>query len=184
MCMKNNEMKYYFEEELIMFHSIDEFIEEWGQEAASTQKIMDALTDESLNQQVNAENRTLARMAWHVVTSLHEMLSQTGLQFEGASHESPVPGSAKEIAESYRTSSQNMLNSIKENWNDESLKEIDDMYGEQWPKSLTLAVINKHQIHHRGQMTVLMRLAGLKVPGVYGPSRDEWVQMGMEIPEV
>jgi len=36
-----------------------------------------------------------------------------------------------------------------------------------------------HQAHHRGQMTVLMRQAGLKVPGVYGPAREEWAAMGM-----
>jgi hypothetical protein len=29
-------------------------------------------------------------------------------------------------------------------------------------------------------MTVLMRQAGLKVPGVYGPSREEWSQFGMQ----
>jgi uncharacterized damage-inducible protein DinB len=167
-----------------MYHSIYEFIEEWHQEAESTQKILDALTDESLNQQVNADNRTLGRMAWHVVTSLDEMISRTGLMFEGAKHDSPVPVVAKEIADHYRTSSQNMLNAIREKWTVESLKEVDDMYGEKWPRGLTLAILNKHQIHHRGQMTVLMRFAGLQVPGVYGPSRDEWVQMGMEIPEV
>jgi uncharacterized damage-inducible protein DinB len=30
-----------------------------------------------------------------------------------------------------------------------------------------------HIIHHRGQLTVYLRLAGLKVPGMYGPSADE-----------
>jgi uncharacterized damage-inducible protein DinB len=29
------------------------------------------------------------------------------------------------------------------------------------------------QIHHRGQMTVYMRLAGGKVPSIYGPSADD-----------
>ena len=29
------------------------------------------------------------------------------------------------------------------------------------------------QIHHRGQMTVYIRLAGGKVPSVYGPSADD-----------
>ncbi|MBI2416475.1 MAG: hypothetical protein HYV28_00920 [Ignavibacteriales bacterium] len=28
-------------------------------------------------------------------------------------------------------------------------------------------------------MTVLMRQAGLKVPGAYGPSREEWAAYGM-----
>jgi hypothetical protein len=30
-----------------------------------------------------------------------------------------------------------------------------------------------HMIHHRGQLTVYLRLLGAKVPGVYGPSADE-----------
>jgi hypothetical protein len=29
----------------------------------------------------------------------------------------------------------------------------------------------------------LMRQAGLKVPGVYGPSREEWSQFGMPAQE-
>jgi len=40
--------------------------------------------------------------------------------------------------------------------------------------------LNLHQAHHRGQMTVLMRQAGMKVPGVYGPSKEEWSAFGME----
>jgi uncharacterized damage-inducible protein DinB len=30
-----------------------------------------------------------------------------------------------------------------------------------------------HMIHHRGQLTVYLRLIGAKVPGIYGPSADE-----------
>lgn len=30
-----------------------------------------------------------------------------------------------------------------------------------------------HMIHHRGQLTVYLRLAGALVPGTYGPSADE-----------
>ena len=33
-------------------------------------------------------------------------------------------------------------------------------------------------------MTILMRQAGLKVPGVMGPSREEWSQLGMKAPLV
>lgn len=167
-----------------MFYTIDEFINHWDREAISTQKVMDTLTDVSLNQQVAADHRTLGRLAWHVATSLHEMLSRTGLVFEGAEHDSSVPATAKEIADSYRITNQNMLTAIKGQWTDGSLKEMDDMYGDQWPKGLTLSVLNSHQIHHRGQMTVLMRQAGLKVPGVYGPSLEEWSEFGMETPKV
>jgi uncharacterized damage-inducible protein DinB len=34
------------------------------------------------------------------------------------------------------------------------------------------AVLN-HMIHHRGQLTVYLRLLNAKVPGTYGPSADE-----------
>ena len=30
-----------------------------------------------------------------------------------------------------------------------------------------------HWAHHRGQMTVYLRLMGAKVPAIYGPSADE-----------
>jgi uncharacterized damage-inducible protein DinB len=53
------------------------------------------------------------------------------------------------------------------------------MYGEQWTRGFVLQALVAHQTHHRGQMTVLMRQAGLPVPGMYGPSKEEWAAMGM-----
>lgn len=58
------------------------------------------------------------------------------------------------------------------------------MYKEKWTIGLTLSILISHQIHHRGQMTVLMRQAGLRVPGVFGPSREEWAEFRMEAPNV
>ncbi|MCK9906217.1 DinB family protein, partial [Frankia sp. Cpl3] len=107
-----------------------------------------------------------------------------GLQFSAASHGQPVPSSAKEIADSFRQSSASFVRAIREQWTDDTLEVSCDMYGEQWPNGLTLRILIQHLIHHRGQMTVLMRQAGLQVPGVYGPSRDEWGQLGMEAPTV
>jgi len=52
-----------------------------------------------------------------------------------------------------------------------------------WKKGKVLSVLVKHQTHHQGQLTVIMRLAGLKVPGVYGPAEEEWANMGMEAQE-
>lgn len=48
-----------------------------------------------------------------------------------------------------------------------------------WRRGSTLGRLLVHQTHHRGQMTVLMRQAGLTVPGVYGPAREEWAAFGM-----
>lgn len=167
-----------------MFKTIEEFLVNWGQESASTQKILDILTDESLRQEVSPDDRTLGRIAWHIVTTLDEMLSRTGLEFGGTPHDGPVPEKAAEIADAYRSSNNTMVAAIKEQWNDDTLNELKDMYGEQWTIGAVLGILTSHQTHHRGQMTVLMRQAGLRVPGVYGPSREEWAEFGGEAPIV
>ena len=73
---------------------------------------------------------------------------------------------------------------MKTNWNDETLEIEDTMYGENWQRGMTLTALLMHQAHHRGQMTVLMRQAGLKVPGVYGPAMEDWAAYGQPAPLV
>ena len=34
-------------------------------------------------------------------------------------------------------------------------------------------MVTNHVIHHRGQLTVYLRLCDVPVPGMYGPSADE-----------
>ncbi|MBC8079876.1 MAG: DinB family protein [Gorillibacterium sp.] len=167
-----------------MFHTIEDFLSDWNNEVQSTQRILDALTDDSLHQAVSLDDRTLGRIAWHLVGTLHEMLSRTALTFDAPAEDAPVPDSAVEIATAYRTINEAMVNAIRTQWTDASLSETHNMYGEDWPNHVTLNVLIKHQIHHRGQMTVLMRQTDLPVPGIYGPSREEWSTFGAEAPNI
>jgi len=48
-----------------------------------------------------------------------------------------------------------MVTAIREQWNDETLQEERDMYGERW-----------------------------SIGAIYGPSREEWSRYGMEAPAV
>lgn len=43
----------------------------------------------------------------------------------------------------------------------------------EWPRPEFLWLMIRDQIHHRGQLSVYLRLAGGKVPSIYGPSADE-----------
>ena len=56
------------------------------------------------------------------------------------------------------------------------------MYGEAWKRGYAFYVLVAHQAHHRGQMTVLMRQAELKVPDVYGPTKESWAAYGVLTP--
>ncbi len=41
------------------------------------------------------------------------------------------------------------------------------------PKDETISSTINHWVHHRGQLTVYMRLNNISVPSIYGPSADE-----------
>jgi uncharacterized damage-inducible protein DinB len=166
-----------------MYSKVTEFINEWKYESESTLKVFENLTNDSIDFKPNNNVRSPGRLAWHIVTTLGEMVRGTGLKFDVTPEDTPLPSVATEICDEYRRSSEGMLNAVKKEWSDESLLEEVSLYGEIWKKGKVLSVLVNHQTHHRGQLTVVMRLAGLKVPGVYGPAREEWAMMGMEAQE-
>lgn len=166
-----------------MFRRIEDFLAVWDYEAEATLKVLGALTDASLVQRFHPDVRTLGRLAWHITQSVPEMGARTGLQLAGPAENEPIPSSAAALAERYREAAESLAREVKSRWNDAELDVEDDMYGERWPRGRTLFAISGHQAHHRAQMTVLLRLAGLPVPGVYGPTREEWAQFGMPAQE-
>ncbi len=166
-----------------MYRNLNDFLNDWQYESSATLKIFDSLTDQSLSQTVYSGGRSLGRLAWHITQMVYDMISKSGLESEkiqGYEKDAPVPQSAKEIRDKYDFISAKLTEELKKKWTDKSLEEEINMYGRNWKKSALLISLIKHQAHHRGQMTVLMRQAGLKVPGVYGPSKEEWSAMNMQ----
>ncbi|HSD66115.1 MAG TPA: DinB family protein [Vicinamibacteria bacterium] len=166
-----------------MFRRVADFQKAWEHERSATLKILGALTDASLSRAVTSDDRTLGRLAWHVATTPGEMMERTGLKVGGPSHDAPPPATAAAIVAAYDEASKAVAAGVA-GWSDATLEVEDDMYGQRWRRGLTLQSLIVHQAHHRGQMTVLMRQAGLKVPGVYGPAREEWNAYGMQPPAV
>jgi uncharacterized damage-inducible protein DinB len=162
-----------------MFHSVNEFLMNWKYESDATLKIFDALTDASLGQKVTPEGRSLGRLAWHISLSPGEMLRHGGMAFEGPPDDAPLPTSVREIRETYLKARDTVTATLPKAWTDAMLEERIPMYGQEWPRGMVLSVLVIHQTHHRGQMTVLMRQAGLRVPGIYGPAREEWSAMNL-----
>ncbi len=164
-----------------MYYKIKDFLDDWKFEREATFKILNTLTDESLKQKVTPapQGRSLGQLGWHITTSIGEMMARTGIKIDAPEDNTDHRASADEIKKTYERVSEALSNELKEKWNDKTLETEDDMYGEKWKRSVTLRILIEHQIHHRGQMTVLMRQAGLKVPGVFGPSYEEWAAIGM-----
>lgn len=162
-----------------MYRKIEDFKRDWAYEVESTLKTLNNLADGSLGQKVTESGRSLGFLAWHIILTPGEMLEKVGLHIDSPPLDTPQPATAQEMAAVYEKAARSVSDEVEKNWSDDVLEQEDDMYGEKWKRGLTLLYLMFHQTHHRGQMTVLMRQAGLLVPGVYGPSREEWEAFGM-----
>jgi uncharacterized damage-inducible protein DinB len=165
-----------------VFSKLDDFITTYKEDSAATLKMLNALTDESLNQRIAEGHRSLGEIAWHIAMTVPEMMPRTGLAIEGFDHEAPPPATAAEIVSAYERGSQALLAAVREQWDDSTLQVEDEMYGMKWKRGVSLFNLITHEMHHRGQMTVLMRQAGLTVPGTMGPAKEDWANFGMEAP--
>lgn len=165
----------------MMYNTVGDFIVEWKNEAALTQKVLDGLTDESLSQPVYSDGRTLGRIAWHFVTNIPDYLTEFGVSMEKVSNQDEVP-SAKKMAETFKTVSSQVVNALQEQWSNSTLKKTQNAFGREESNATIFMGLIKHIAHHRGQVTVLMRQAGLPIPAVYGPSKEGWALMGITPP--
>ena len=110
--------------------------------------------------------------------------SNTNLKFDAPAEDYPVPTTAQFIEDSYHQASNALILALKEQWTDRTLQDHIEFIGQPIPIGSLLLFLLQHQSHHRGQMTILMRQAGLTVPGIYGPSKEEWAKFGMEAPKM
>lgn len=167
-----------------IFNSIDSFLMSWEEERKKNITLFEAVPDRLWHEELIPGYRSLARLAWHIILTPGEALLRTGIKIEGPSEHDPLPSDPQQIIREQEVVAKSVAEQIRKNWNDETLKQADDMYGESWTRSATLTMLIHHTIHHRGQMTALLRLGNAKVPGLYGPSMEEWAQYGMTAPEV
>jgi len=156
-----------------MYRTIEEFVTEWTRESAISLKVERVLTDASLQQKIYPEGRTLGQLAWHMVLMIGMTGSIVGLDVAAPPRGAEQPGSAANIADAYQTAARSMRELASAKLTDAQLPSEVPFFGRSMPIERVLQALVVHQIHHRGQMTVLMRQAGLVPPGVYGPSREE-----------
>jgi uncharacterized damage-inducible protein DinB len=162
-----------------MFRRIEDFARLWRQESEATLSLLSYLNDEALTQRVNSKGRSLGFLAWHLTQSMRDMAARAGLPIAGPDADTPRPQSAEVMKQAYGEAACSVVGAVRQAWSDDTLDQRQEMYGEQWERGKILSALILHQAHHRGQMTVLMRQAGLPVPGLYGPSYEEWATIGL-----
>ncbi|UUZ81949.1 DinB family protein [Paenibacillus sp. P26] len=77
---------------MMMYQTVQSFIDDYGKETELTLKALDALTDESLGQEVAPGYRTLGHLAWHLIPS-GGILQPLGLEYEAPAEGDEPPAS-------------------------------------------------------------------------------------------
>ena len=162
-----------------MYRSIEDFLKDWKAESEFTARIFLLITDEKQTEKIHEHVRSLERLSWHLTQTITEMGCRAGLFESDLLEHQPIPNNMKTIADTYTHYSDLIYTAVRKKWTDSSLTEKVAMYGEDWEKGKVLRVLLAHQTHHRGQMTVVMRILGLSVIGFYGPAKEEWAEMGI-----
>lgn len=163
-----------------MYSKIDDLVSDWKAEEKFTLKFFSNIDGKNLSSKASDNTGSLGRLAWHITQTLTEMNHKAGLLKEDSLEGKLLPETMNEIIDVYKKYSDELVNAVKNVWSDDELTKSIDMYGQTFEKRQVLSMLVKHQIHHRAKMTILMRLQGLMVPGIYGPSKEEWTNYGME----
>lgn len=157
------------------------FIGELKHEASLTRKLLEAVPLDKKDWKPHEKSMSLGRLATHIAETLRwtsTILNNDVFEFG----ERPVnPRVASSTEELLGILSHNLDAAVKD-----LEKSTDADFEKLWtvrrgemvlfatPKKVAIrGWAFSHQFHHRGQLTVYLRLLGIPVPGLYGPSADE-----------
>jgi len=156
-------------------------MQEFREEVAITRRVLNRVPESKLTWKPHAKSMTLGQLAWHIATmpgSLSQLVQQESFDLSKASFVPPQPKSLEEILTAYEQSVRDGEQSL-ESMTDDRAKgpwRLERNGKEIFTKprfSVMRSIMLNHWYHHRGQLSVYLRLLEVPVPAIYGPSADE-----------
>lgn len=161
----------------------DTILPEFDMEMDNTRRTLERVPDDKFSWQPHAKSGTLGWLAIHIATIPH--WAKITMEEDSLDLEAPGPNSGPQAPTNRKT----VLELFERNRTEAraALAEGNDAaYAKPWalfmgkqelfrePRSSVLRrMVLNHMIHHRGQLTMYLRLLDVPVPGLYGPSADE-----------
>jgi len=156
-------------------------LQELEQEAVTTRRVLDRVPDGRMSWKPHEKSHSLGQLAMHIA-------QVPGGVAEFVARPSPVevpkfpdPPQAQSKAELLRTldesvaKAKEILTSMDDATSSGTLRLVEDKREIMvLPRAAFLrSIMLNHWYHHRGQLSVYLRLLGEPVPSIYGPSADE-----------
>jgi uncharacterized damage-inducible protein DinB len=152
------------------------FLREREREFQTTIKVLRALPEEKKDLRPAAMSKTARELSF--VFTAEEILLQKLLKNEPlGSSMAEAPATVHECIAAYEHSFA-QTNQLVHSLSDEDLQGTADFFvgpktPGKVPKINLCWMLFYDSIHHRGQFSVYLRMAGAKVPSIYGPTADE-----------
>ena len=159
----------------------DVFIAELENEAKATRRLLERVPLEKSDWKPHEKSMSMGRLASHVAEIsgwVSYTLDADEVDFSKMDYKPKVAASNAELLEIFEENHKKALDSLKKAKDEDFMKPWTLRNGEQVYLTLPKAAVLRsfaysHQIHHRGQLTVYMRLNDVALPGIYGPTADE-----------
>lgn len=153
---------------------------EFDHEMQTTRRTLERVPEDKLTWKPHQKSMTLGQLATHLATLNHWGEAILGTESFDVSTAPPNPElkSRSEILAAFDTNTANARKAIAAATDGELLKPWSLVSAGKTifslPRVATLrSFILSHGIHHRGQLSVYLRLNNVPVPSIYGPSADE-----------
>ncbi len=156
-------------------------INELKYEASNTRKILARIPEEQFNWQPHEKSMSMERLACHIAELprwINYMMAATEFDFARDTFDRVKVSSKDEITTAFEDIMQQAL-ALLEKAMDEDLNikwslRRGEIKAFELPRKVAIRnMVMNHIIHHRGQLSVYLRLLNVPVPGMYGPSADE-----------
>ena len=154
----------------------EQFLSVLEREFPTTMKVLKAFPSTKGDIKPHAKSKSARELAWNFVTE--EKASAQAL--DGAidfNKMPPAPASLQDIISTFEREHRAFVERIKKTPEAELNKSVKFFTGpkrmEDMRKMDVLWFMLMDSVHHRGQMSVYLRIADAKVPSIYGPTADE-----------
>jgi uncharacterized damage-inducible protein DinB len=162
-------------------NELEMFLNTWEREAASTLKLLRALPEAKYDFRPDAGGRSLGELAWHLAEGDAYMsfgVESGGFTTAGKPPNIERPRTIEALAPGYERVHREAVARLRTLTPADLDRAIPFFMGNAIPiRDVLWTMIIAHLIHHRGQLTLMCRLAGGEAPGLYGPNREETAAM-------
>jgi uncharacterized damage-inducible protein DinB len=157
-------------------NELEMFLAAWDREAASTVKLLKALPSTQYEFRPDPCGRSLGELAWHLAEGdayISYGIDRGHFTMDSTPPNIERPRSVEALAPGYERVHTEAVARIRKLKLEDFDRTIAFFTGPMTIRDILWDAIVAHGIHHRGQLSLMCRLAGGQAPGLYGPNREE-----------